>query len=41
MTQADLVKYALYACRPTMVKFLIQAGADVNAIEESHFGSVG
>lgn len=33
MSLTDLVKYALEALRPTMAKFLIQAGADVNSLE--------
>jgi hypothetical protein len=33
LTLTDLVKYALDSLRPTMAKFLIQAGADVNSLE--------
>jgi len=30
---ADIIKYALHALRPTMARFLLEAGADVNAYE--------
>jgi hypothetical protein len=36
MTLTDLVKYALEALRPSMAKFLIQAGADVNSLENDY-----
>lgn len=36
-----VMKYAITASRPTIVRFLIQAGADVNAIERDLIGSLG
>lgn len=36
MTSTDLVKYALEALRPSMAKFLIQAGADANSLENDY-----
>jgi hypothetical protein len=41
MTLTDLVKYALEALRPTIARFLIEAGADVNSLEKNFINYLG